>query len=90
MPAKRAGRGKHEASTPDRFTQLTPTRRLTLLSAMDSHDAGTTTKKWLNNGRAHEIEAWEIRNEKRSMPHPMYLHGFRVAKDPGTKDTLLV
>ena len=49
--------------------------------------AGQT--RWLIDGLAYEpreypivvqsgaTEIWEIRNEERSMPHPMHLHGFR-------------
>jgi blue copper oxidase len=45
--------------------------------------------RWLINGLSYEpnkypivvqqgaTEVWEIRNEERSMPHPMHLHGFR-------------
>jgi blue copper oxidase len=47
------------------------------------------TNRWLINGLTHEMdkypivaqrgakEIWEIRNDERSMPHPMHLHGFR-------------
>jgi suppressor of ftsI/bilirubin oxidase len=49
--------------------------------------AGQT--RWLINGLTYDpdgypivvqrgaSEVWEIRNEERSMPHPMHLHGFR-------------
>src|SRR5215212_3428946 len=55
------------------------------LSAMT--EEGQT--RWLINGLSYEpdeypivvqrgaSEIWEIRNDKRSMPHPMHLHGFR-------------
>ena len=45
--------------------------------------------RWLIDGRTYnpneypivarrgEVEVWEIRNEERSMPHPMHLHAFR-------------
>jgi blue copper oxidase len=50
-------------------------------------EAGQT--RWLINGLTYEpdeypivvqrgaTEIWEIRNDERSMPHPMHLHGFR-------------
>ncbi len=50
-------------------------------------EGGTT--RWLINGLTHEMdeypivvergakEVWEIRNDEKSMPHPMHLHGFR-------------
>jgi suppressor of ftsI/bilirubin oxidase len=50
-------------------------------------EAGQT--RWLINGLTYEPdefpivvqrgakEIWEIRNDERSMPHPMHLHGFR-------------
>jgi suppressor of ftsI/bilirubin oxidase len=60
------------------------TRPITLSMATERE-----TNRWLINGLTHErdeypIEAqrgakevWEIRNDERSMPHPMHLHGFR-------------
>jgi blue copper oxidase len=59
-------------------------RPVTLSAATE---AGQT--RWLINGLTYEpdeypivvqrgaTEIWEIRNEERSMPHPMHLHGFR-------------
>jgi suppressor of ftsI/bilirubin oxidase len=47
------------------------------------------TNRWLINGLTHKMdeypivvrrgakEVWGVRNEERSMPHPMHLHGFR-------------
>ncbi len=59
--------------------------RLVTLSA--TTEEGQT--RWLINGLSYEpneypivvqrgaTEVWEIRNDQRSMPHPMHLHGFR-------------
>jgi blue copper oxidase len=59
-------------------------RTVTLSAATE---AGQT--RWLINGLSYEpdeypivvqkgaTEVWEIRNDERSMPHPMHLHGFR-------------
>jgi blue copper oxidase len=61
-----------------------PTRPITLSMATEGE-----ANSWLINGLTHEMdeypivarrgakEIWEIRNEERSMPHPMHLHGFR-------------
>jgi blue copper oxidase len=60
------------------------TRHVTLSMATEGE-----TNRWLINGLSHEMdeypivvrrgakEIWEIRNDERSMPHPMHLHGFR-------------
>jgi suppressor of ftsI/bilirubin oxidase len=60
------------------------TRRVTLSAETE----GDKTR-WLIDGRTYdpnecpivarrgEVEVWEIRNEERSMPHPMHLHAFR-------------
>ena len=82
----------HVGSMPETFTVPAPaadTRgadvRTVTLSAVT--EAGQT--RWLINGLTYEpdgypivvqrgaSEVWEIRNEERSMPHPMHLHGFR-------------
>jgi len=61
-----------------------PARPMTLSMASQGE-----TNEWLINGLTHEVdeypivvrrgakEIWEIRNDERSMPHPMHLHGFR-------------
>ena len=55
---------------------------------LSAHTEGDETR-WLIDGRTYdpheypivarrgEMEIWEIRNEERSMPHPMHLHAFR-------------
>ncbi|MCA1716687.1 MAG: multicopper oxidase family protein [Actinobacteria bacterium] len=60
------------------------TRTVTLSMAAEGE-----TNRWLINGLSHEMgeypivaqrgakEIWEVRNDERSMPHPMHLHGFR-------------
>ncbi len=60
------------------------TRHVTLSLAPEGGANG-----WLINGMSHEMdeypivarrdakEIWNIRNDERSMPHPMHLHGFR-------------
>ena len=60
------------------------TRRVTLSAETEGDET-----RWLINGRTYdldeypivarrgEVEVWEIRNEERSMPHPMHLHAFR-------------
>jgi blue copper oxidase len=60
------------------------TRPITLSMASEGG-----ANRWLINGLTHEMdeypivarrgakEIWEIRNDERSMPHPMHLHGFR-------------
>jgi suppressor of ftsI/bilirubin oxidase len=62
----------------------TSTRHVTL-----SVDTEGDETRWLIDGRTYdaneypiitrrgEVEVWEIRNEERSMPHPMHLHAFR-------------
>src|SRR5918993_983621 len=59
-------------------------RRVTLSAETEGDET-----RWLIDGRTYdpneypivarrgEVEVWEIRNEKRSMPHPMHLHAFR-------------
>ena len=84
-------RAAHGASVPEILSTVPPAdthgaavRTMTLSAATE---AGQT--RWLINGLTYEpdkypivvqegtTEAWEIRNENRSMPHPMHLHGFR-------------
>ncbi|HVF01058.1 MAG TPA: multicopper oxidase domain-containing protein, partial [Rubrobacteraceae bacterium] len=60
------------------------TRRVTLSVETEGNET-----RWLIDGRTYdaneypivtrrgEVEVWEIRNEERSMPHPMHLHAFR-------------
>jgi blue copper oxidase len=82
----------HEGSVPETLSAKAPpadargaaARTVTLSAATE---AGQT--RWLINGLTYEpdeypiviprgaTEIWEIRNEERSMPHPMHLHGFR-------------
>ena len=59
-------------------------RHVTLSAETEGHET-----RWLIDGRTYdpheypivarrgEMEIWEIRNEERSMPHPMHLHAFR-------------
>jgi blue copper oxidase len=81
----------HSGSVPEILSAVPPadTRgaavRPVTLSA--TTEAGQT--RWLINGLTYEpemypilvqrgaTEVWEIRNDERSMPHPMHLHGFR-------------
>jgi suppressor of ftsI/bilirubin oxidase len=61
-----------------------PTRPVTLSMSTEGE-----ANRWLINGLCHEMdeypivvrrgakEVWEVRNDERSMPHPMHLHGFR-------------
>jgi blue copper oxidase len=82
----------HGGSVPETLSTTAPpagTRgadvRPMTLSAVT--EAGQT--RWLIDGLTYEpdeypivvqrgaTEIWEIRNEERSMPHPMHLHGFR-------------
>jgi blue copper oxidase len=58
--------------------------------------------RWLINGRTHSMdevpivvqrgvkEIWEIRNDEKSMPHPIHLHGFqfRILERIGTPEQL--
>jgi blue copper oxidase len=82
----------HGGSVPETLSTTVPLadtqgadlRPVTLSAATE---AGQT--RWLINGLTYEpdehpiivqrgaTEIWEIRNEERSMPHPMHLHGFR-------------
>jgi suppressor of ftsI/bilirubin oxidase len=60
------------------------TRHVTLSAETEGDET-----RWLINGstydpneypiviRKGDVEVWEIRNEERSMPHPMHLHAFR-------------
>jgi suppressor of ftsI/bilirubin oxidase len=81
----------HGGSVPETLSTVPPADtggaavRPVTLSA--TTEAGQT--RWLINGLTYEpdefpivvqrgaTEIWEIRNEERSMPHPMHLHGFR-------------
>ena len=59
------------------------------LRALSPRGRARHTFRWLINGLAYEMdeypieaqrgvkEIWEIRNDERSMPHPMHPHGFR-------------
>ena len=90
---EQAGRGESRplrrvpgvvSEVPEPDLRGTSTRRVTL-----SVDTGGDETRWLIDGRTYEpdeypitarrgeIEVWEIRNEERSMPHPMHLHAFR-------------
>jgi blue copper oxidase len=82
----------HSGSVPETFSTTVPqvdtlgadVRRVTLSARTE---AGQT--RWLIDGLTYEpdeypivvrrgtTEIWEIRNDERSMPHPMHLHGFR-------------
>jgi blue copper oxidase len=81
----------HVGSVPQTFsvapvadTRGAAVRPVTLSATTDQ---GQT--RWLINGLSYEpdeypivvqrgaSEVWEIRNDERSMPHPMHLHGFR-------------
>ena len=64
-------------------------RSLTLSSETSTDETGQMATRWLIDGRTYRIsehpivirrgtiEVWELRNEERSMPHPMHLHGFQ-------------
>jgi suppressor of ftsI/bilirubin oxidase len=72
------------SETPPHDFTGAPTRSMTLSMATEG---GKT--RWLINGLSHEMheypitvrrgakEIWEVRNDEKSMPHPMHLHGFR-------------
>jgi blue copper oxidase len=71
------------------------TRPITI--SMTTDDGGM---RWLINGKTHSMEEypivvqrgakeiWEIHNDKRSMPHPIHIHGFhiRVLERMGTPE----
>jgi blue copper oxidase len=81
----------HDRSFPEALSTVPPAgtrgaaERIVTLSA--ATEAGQT--RWLIDGLTYEpdeypivvqegtTEVWEIRNDERSMPHPMHLHGFR-------------
>lgn len=88
---EQAGRGVSGSRMPETLSEVPEpdlseaiTRRVTL-----SADTEGDETRWLINGRTYdpnecpivirrgEVEVWEIRNEQRSMPHPMHLHAFR-------------
>lgn len=72
-----------------------PTRIVAL-----STDAGAGEMRWLINGLTYDIEeypvvvergateVWEYRNNEKSMPHPMHIHGFdqRVLERKGSPE----
>ncbi len=72
------------SEVPEPVLRGASTRRVTLSVETEGNDT-----RWLIDGRTYEpgeypitarrgdIEVWEIRNEERSMPHPMHLHSFR-------------
>jgi len=82
----------HDGSVPEMLSTTEPradargaaVRPVTLSAA-----TGAGQTRWFINGRTYEpdeypivvqegtTEVWEIRNDERSMPHPMHLHGFR-------------
>ena len=81
-PAPRVPQVFSEVPEPD--LGRVSTRRVTLSAETEGDET-----RWLINGRRYdpneypivarrgEVEVWEIRNEERSMPHPMHLHAFR-------------
>lgn len=72
------------SEVPEPYLGGVSTRRVTLSVETEGDET-----RWLIDGRTYnpneypivtrrgEIEVWEIRNEERSMPHPMHLHAFR-------------
>jgi blue copper oxidase len=76
------------------FTRAT-SRSVTLSMAPEGGASG-----WLINGLTHDMdeypivakrgtkEVWEVRNDEKSMPHPMHLHGFpfRVLSRTGSPE----
>jgi blue copper oxidase len=74
-------------------------RRVTLSVETDVSGGGAMMR-WLIDRRTYDVdeypivvnrgstEVWEIRNEERSMPHPMHLHGFqfRVLERTGSPE----
>ena len=81
-PAPRVPEAVSEVPEPDLGGAIT--RRVTLSVETEGDET-----RWLIDGRTYdpnenpivarrgEMEVWEIRNEERSMPHPMHLHAFR-------------
>jgi blue copper oxidase len=81
-PAPRVPEAVSEAPEPD--LSGASTRRVTLSVETEGNET-----RWLIDSRTYdaneypivtrrgEVEVWEIRNEERSMPHPMHLHAFR-------------
>jgi FtsP/CotA-like multicopper oxidase with cupredoxin domain len=85
----RVGRGPRKTATmPPRFEPLAPLK--TAGAPQRSFRLHIDGMKWLLNGRnyyddmhrvdfttrAGSTEVWEMRNETKSMPHPMHVHGF--------------
>jgi suppressor of ftsI/bilirubin oxidase len=82
----------HEWTVPAHLSELSSldssgaTVRHVTLSMEEAPDGST---RWLIGGRSYEpdgypivvrkgtTEVWELRNEERSMPHPMHVHGVR-------------
>src|SRR5215218_3702459 len=85
--------------TLSRMPQLDSGRATTrpITVSMTTDDRGM---QWLINGKTHEMdefpivvqrgakEIWEIRNDEKSMPHPMHIHGFqfRIQERVGTPE----
>jgi blue copper oxidase len=82
----------HGGSVPKTLSTTVPpadTRETSVRSVMLSSETEAGQTQWLINDLTYEpdeypivvqrgaTEIWEIRNEERSMPHPMHLHGFR-------------
>src|SRR5215211_2225773 len=86
-------------ATLSRMPQLDSGRATTrpITVSMTTDDRGM---QWLINGKTHEMdefpivvqrgakEIWEIRNDEKSMPHPMHIHGFqfRIQERVGTPE----
>jgi blue copper oxidase len=81
----------HSESVPEILSDALPaaTRGADVRSVTLSAATAAGQTRWLINGLTYEpeenpivvqrgaTEIWEIRNDERSMPHPMHLHGFR-------------
>ena len=82
----------HEGSVPQTLSTVPPaedTREAAVRTVMLSAATEAGQRRWLINGLTYKpdeypivveegtTEIWEMRNEERSMPHPMHLHGFR-------------
>jgi blue copper oxidase len=92
----------HSGSVPQTLSEIpqpelsgAASRPITI--SMTTDDGGM---RWLINGKTHKMdefpivvqrgvkEIWEIRNDEKSMPHPIHLHGFqfRVLERLGTPE----
>jgi blue copper oxidase len=95
-------RTDYSSSVPETLSELPQpdlgevnTRPITI--SMTTEEGGM---RWLINGKTHRMdefpivvqrgakEIWEIHNDKKSMPHPIHLHGFqfRILERVGTPE----